>query len=196
MIDPELAARVLPFAVAGPTLDTPAPLLLLRPPDLASAVAPEAPPPPHRRRARLSPVVGITAAVALLGVAFLPPRQAPRLTDVPPRANAAPPRSTPASSAPSHTAVPVWNEPAVLTWRRDRKADYYLVEVFAGERLAWAATVRTTTTSTPASLAPRRYSWRVFAGSGRATSRDVRGPLESGWFRVTPQDPRAGVPVP
>jgi hypothetical protein len=186
LVDPELAARVRPFAVAGPTFDLapePGPEpepghepAALRAPEPPAAPLPEPPPvpaAPARRPERRSGLLGrvstaclVLATLALLGAAFLPPRDAPRLTDA----------SPPAIAAPRPTVT--------LAWKPAGDADYYLVEIYRGERLVHAESVRTARVVAPDTLSPGRYTWRVFAGRGAPTARSVRGPLENGWFVV------------
>jgi hypothetical protein len=165
LVDPELAARVRATAVAGPSLPAPSPVL--RPPaeQRAAGDAPARAEAPPRRRIRVTTAIAVLGGAALLGAAFLPPREAPRLTDVAPPATAAPARPAP-----------------TLSWRRTADADYYLVELLQGERLVHATTVRGTRLEAPEWLAPGRYTWRVFAGDGAPADRNVRGPLERGWF--------------
>jgi hypothetical protein len=129
LVDPELAARVRPFAVAGPTIapppppppaqavpppvsapapapvHTPVPAPILRPPADAPAApparrAPAAPAParptrPYGRRGRsvLVRAVPTLAGLAILGLAFLSPRNAPSLTET----TSAPPTTTSAA---------------------------------------------------------------------------------------------------
>ncbi len=113
-------------------------------------------------------MVATVAALALLAAAFLPPRDAPRLTD----------SAAPATAAPRPSVT--------LAWQPARDADYYLVEIFLGATLVHAQSVRPNHVVAPSWLRPGRYTWRVFAGEGAPSARDTRGPLETGWFRVTP----------
>jgi hypothetical protein len=156
-----------PAAPASVPARTPAPA-----PAPARAPAPGIPTgaPARTRRpvtARLASLASTLAVLALLAAAFLPPRDAPRLTD----------SAAPATAAP-RTSV-------TLAWLPASDADYYLVEVYSGTRLVHAQSVRGTRLSAPAWLRPGRYTWRVFSGQGRAADRRTRGPLESGWFVVT-----------
>jgi hypothetical protein len=203
LVDPELAARVRPHAVAGPSV-APAPALerkpaAARPEQAATALAEPVLPPPaaaprepaqpapvepvlpapvqpanrpvrHRRSlpGRLASAATTLAAVALLAAAFLPPRDPPRFTDAAPPATAAPRASV------------------TLAWQPAPDADYYLVEIFSGQRLVHAQSTRTTSVEAPAWLSDGRYTWRVFSGHGRPAARITRGPLESGWFLVRP----------
>jgi hypothetical protein len=105
------------------------------------------------------------AVAGLLAAAFLPPRDAPTLL------------TSPAGSA-AGTA------PLSLSWRPSPPADYYLVELHAGGRLAHATSVPGTTLVVPGWLRPGRYAWQVFAGDGRPADRRVRGPVERGWIVV------------
>ncbi len=191
LVDPELAARVRPFAVAGPVFEEPrreparatgiAPAVPLRPPappeaDPSSTVAHAARTPvavrgERRRRSvvgRLASAVAMLAFAALLGTAFLPPRDAPRLADTPATANAA------------------TSSRVTLMWVADDDASYYLVEMYVGRTLVHAESTRGTKLVTPAWLPAGRYTWRVFSGNGSPPERNTNGPLESGWFVITP----------
>jgi hypothetical protein len=131
LVDPELAARVRPFAVAGPTIappppppptqpvpppvsapapappPAPVPAPILRPPEDAPAPpparrapappAPARPTRPHGRRGRtvLVRALPTLAGLAILGLAFLSPRDAPSLTETTP-----PPGTTTSAAAP------------------------------------------------------------------------------------------------
>lgn len=133
-------------------------------------VAPAAPPPgrparptraPRRARTRLPSVLtaGALAALflALPSLAFLPPRQAPRLV----------------------TADPA----TAVTWTIDPDADYYLLEVLAGGRLVRVA--HPVSPPVPVdSLAPGSYTWRVFSGYGAVADANTRGPIEAGTLVV------------
>jgi hypothetical protein len=177
LVDPELAARLRAHAVAGPSYEIPEPAPALRAPSAepaAPAPAPVAstPTPPGRRwTSRLErglTAAGVVAVVALLGSAFLPPRDAPRLASSPPSANAA-----------ISTQV-------TLAWRPAAGARYYLVEMFRDGALVHAQSTTATRLVTPEWLRPGRYTWRVLAGKGTPSQGDTVGPLESGWFRVLP----------
>jgi hypothetical protein len=233
LVDPDLAARVRPYAVpspphapATPLVRAPAPDAGVRPPDGdAGAAVPERREP--QRRIRLAPLVTALAGAAFLGAAFLPPREQPRITDITAPATAAPPSSeapqrpsqpgpaappvrtrpkpapatppSPGQAEPGTAPPPVRarpeptpatppspvqaaRPPLLLTWL-PTGADYYLVEVFSGQRLVFATTLRRARMTVPSWLEPGRYTWRVHAGTGRPAARDVRR-LENGWFRV------------
>jgi hypothetical protein len=105
------------------------------------------------------------ATVALLGAAFLPPRDAPFFP--------APPQPGVAQAA-----------PLTIAWHGGGVPDYYLVELFAGGELTHATSVRGTHLALPAWLPPGRYSWRVYAGTGAPSERRLSGPVEQGWIRV------------
>jgi hypothetical protein len=202
LVDPELAARLRPFAIAGPALEPPPAAPAARPVEAIEEIEPPAPlrapvppepepaesgdepaepaarvestphPVPAARRqttvaGRLLQVVGVLAGAALLGVAFLPPRDAPRLVS-----------NLPSASAATSTRV-------TLAWTAADDASYYLVEVFRGRTLVHAETTGATRLVTPAWLEPGRYTWRVFAGRGAPSERDTVGPLDNGWFRIT-----------
>mgnify|MGYP003525697651 CR=1 FL=1 len=107
-----------------------------------------------------------TLFLALPSLAFLPPRQAPRI-DV---------TEQPASTL----AAPR------VTWQADPEADYYLLEVVTDGRLVHVAY--------PASppvlldrLAPGDYTWQVFASYGTLADHDTRGPIARGSLMVAEQ---------
>ena len=142
----------------------------------APAAPPAAPPRPSVRatrapgriRRRTSSVLtaGALAALflALPSLAFLPPRQAPRLVE-----------------AEQATAV---------TWTIDAGADYYVLEVLAGGRLVRVAHP-VSPPVTLDSLAPGAYTWRVFSGYGAVADRNTRGPIEAGTLVVEVPAPQS-----
>jgi hypothetical protein len=259
LVDPELARRVRPFAVAGPAIafrspelapvrrappkpavTTPAPAAAPQKPAVtmpapaaapqkpavtmpAPAAAPQKPavtmpapavrppnlvparssppslgkstltsvPAPRPRRAVLVRSLPALAALAVLGLAFLPPRDAPSLGRAP-QAGARPlkkpaarPRATPTRikppTAPTITIAPPVG-PAALSWRTRPGVDYYLVELFAGARLVHATSVRSSPVKVPRWLPPGRYEWRVFEGVGHPSERRTSRVVERGWF--------------
>ena len=127
---------------------------------------------PARGRARRHLPVAIsvmalaTLFVALPSLAFLPPRQAPRIdTTEPPSSAIAGPQAT---------------------WQADPAADYYRLEVVGDGRLMHVAYP----SSPPVPLGflpPGDYAWRVFAGHGDPDDHDTRGPIAGGTF-VVPKD--------
>jgi hypothetical protein len=119
-----------------------------------------------RQRRALTTSVTCVAIIGLLSAAFLPPRDGPTLL------------GTSSLTGDAQAA------PLALSWRPSRTADYYLVELFAGEELVHAVSVRGTRLELPSWLHPGRYSWRVLAGEGAPGDRRVRGPIERGWIRV------------
>lgn len=109
--------------------------------------------------------------VAIPSLAFLPPRQAPRLEVPEQRASTlARPR---------------------LTWQTDPGADYYRLEVVSAGRL-----VQVAYPSSPpvllGRLAPGDYTWRVFAGRGAIADHDTRGPIAGGIINVAESDQPRG----
>jgi hypothetical protein len=260
LVDPELAARVRPFAVAGPPIAVPtrapdtlapppaqetvalaqAPAIVVPPPAPEIVVRPPAPeivaPPPsaapteaapslrrpgadtpvatlerparvHERRATrqrgrtvLVRTLPSVAALAILALAFLSPRDAPSLTDdtsappsttrvaarpVAPPVRVKPPtqRQKPAvRPRPAKTLPPTYAGPTTLTWRPHAGADYYVVELFVRGRLVHAASVRRPSFAVPAWLPKGRYDWRALAGTGAPSGRRTSGVVEHGWF--------------
>ncbi len=140
-------------------------------PVVAAPARPAAPKPARGRARRHLPVtISVMALatlfVALPSLAFLPPRQAPRIdtTKLPLPANAGP----------------------QATWRADPEADYYRLEVVGDGRLMHVAYP----SSPPVPLGflpPGDYAWRVFAGHGDPDDHDTRGPIAGGTF-VVPED--------
>lgn len=179
LVDPELRARVLATAVSGPTsyqeARTETVELDLAEPVEAMAAAPNEAAAGHRapstgarsrRRLRLGTLAVGGALLALLGAAFLPPRDGPRLLG--PRAvGAAPIRD-------------------VLSWAPATAAGTgYLVEFYRGERLVHAETVEHPRLVVPEWFSPGRYAWRVFARA-TPTAQPARDRLlEQGWFSVS-----------
>ena len=161
------------------------------PPSLAEST-PTSVPAPRPRRAVLVRSLPALAALAVLGLAFLPPRDAPSLGRAP-QAGARPlkepasrPRATPAQIKPP-TGAPTINiaprvGPAALSWRTRSGVDYYLVELFAGARLVHATSVRSSPVKVPRWLPPGRYEWRVFEGVGHPSERRTSRVVEEGWF--------------
>lgn len=132
--------------------------------------APPAATPPHagagRRPPRRSRLPSLLAAavlamlfLALPSLAFLPPRQAPRL------------------------GAPESGSSTTVTWTVDPDADYYLLEVLSDGRLVGVSHP----SSPPAAvgrLAPGTYAWRVFSGYGAVAAANTRGPIEAGTLVV------------
>lgn len=173
LVDPVLRERLLRESLEELLHERTEPLRPLprdtfRPP--APAAAPEYSAPPARptpapgRARRLLPSVISVGALATLflalpSLAFLPPRQAPRIDAT--------------EQHGSTFAVPR------VTWQADPEADYYVLEVVADGRIVHVAH--------PASppvlldfLAPGDYTWRVFAGYGALADHDTRGPIAGG----------------
>jgi hypothetical protein len=181
LVDPELAARVRATAIAGPSYPpaTVQARVLAPPAAPASPTAAPARPPRHepdeqanagleRRHGRrrvthhLGSIAAALAVIALLAAGFLPPRQAPHLGDA----------ATAAATPPT------------LAWR-SVGAKSYRVEIYAGERLVHAETIKATHLDVPRWLAPRRYTWRVFVDDGaRVVGQLTRSSFEEGWFVV------------
>lgn len=91
------------------------------------------------------------AATALLGLAFLPPRQAPHLGEDP--------DASASATRPS------------LTWLPIAAARSYRVELYADDQLVHAEDTALTRLTLPVWLPQRRYAWRVYAklaGDGSA----------------------------
>lgn len=176
LVDPVLRERVLreslqellherAVALRPPPRETPSPVVA------AAPVWPAAPAHtvPARGRARrllsaaISVVALVTLFVALPSLAFLPPRQAPRIDATePPSSAIAGPRAT---------------------WQADPGADYYRLEVVGDGRLMHVAYP----SSPPVPLGflpPGDYAWRVFAGHGDPDDHDTRGPIAGGTFVV------------
>lgn len=169
LVDPELAARLRLLVFVELLLDTRPPYAEREDRPVATersnqeALGRYTPGPAPARRVPVGRILILAVLVALLGVAFLPPRDAPRFAE-----------------PPVSTAGPM------LTWRPAADSNYYLLELFAGQRLVHAKTLTTTNSNAPAWLAPGRYTWRVYAGQGSPGAREVRGPLEDGWFTIDP----------
>jgi len=154
------ALRPLPRETFGPP-PTPAPTPAFTAPPARSTPAPG-------RARRLLPSLLSAGALATLflalpSLAFLPPRQAPRL-DV-------------TEQHPSTLAGPR------VTWQADPEADYYVLEVVADGRLVLVAHPASPPVPLD-SLAPGDYTWRVFAGYGALADHDTRGPIAGGSLTV------------
>lgn len=118
--------------------------------------------PGRRRRPHLSSIVTATLValfLALPSLAFLPPRQAPRIG--------------------SDENVPA-RRSSTIAWQPVRGADYYVFEVSAGGHLVKVEPVLEPSVTLRASLPPGRYAWRVFAGRGSVADHERRGPIAGG----------------
>lgn len=169
LVDPELAARLRPHAIAGP----PYAAACAPPRSPLGSVAHAAPALPElpqsnsarrhatrRVRARVGWAVTLLALVGLLGAAFAGPRDAPSIDE----------------SAPSTQPT------IVLSWQPLDSASYYLVEIFGGGRLVHAESATGNRMPVPTWLAPGRYTWTVRSGAGSPYERRVSEPVEQGWF--------------
>jgi hypothetical protein len=201
LVDPELAARARPEAVAGPQI----PVVAAQPVWVGPTRPRPADPPPAAPREvagqrgrwrwprRLANVAVAVGCLAIAAAAFLPPRDAPRLGADVVSATAASPvadsrsRADPATDPRSQAVAPAPSRPLpTLVWRAMPDARYYLVEIYSGSQLIHSRSVGATRLDAPAWLPRGRYTWRVFAGLGQPRDRRVRGPLEDGWFVVGP----------
>ena len=120
-----------------------------------------------------APVLALLLVVPLL--AFLPPRQAPRLV------------------GPSAEAGVV--APRALRWAADPRANYYLLRIFLHDRLVHRAIVRAPTAVVPP-LPDGVYDWDVYAGYGRTGQLIRRGPIADATFTVASPEATAAVPLP
>ena len=120
-----------------------------------------------------APVLALLLVVPLL--AFLPPRQAPRLV------------------GPSAEAGVV--APRALRWAADPRANYYLLRIFLHDRLVHRAIVRAPTAVVPP-LPDGVYDWDVYAGYGRTGQLIRRGPIADATFTVASPEATAAVPFP
>jgi hypothetical protein len=179
LVDPELAQRVRAFAVAGREL------LVVRPPESAPATAgtveqvlaaPAAAPvavepqpelrrplPPVHRGTRVIEALAIVSVAAFLGLALLPPRDAPRF---------AIPGPTTAGSASS----------SIVAWTPRAGVDRYRVQLFYRGQVVYTTTVSQASMPVPPWLRAGRYTWRVF---GETTGRPIPSvPIENGLLTV------------
>lgn len=116
---------------------------------------------------RLGSIAAVTVLVLLALVpllAFLPPRQAPRL------------------AGPSVEAGVM--APPKLAWAADARANYYVVQIFRKGRLVRKSVERSATATLPATLPAGEYSWRVYSGYGLVGDRVRRGPIADATFTV------------
>jgi hypothetical protein len=120
-----------------------------------------------------APVLALLLVVPLL--AFLPPRQAPRLV------------------GPSAEAGVV--APRALRWAADPRANYYLLRIFLHDRLVHRTIVRAPTAVVPP-LPDGIYDWDVYAGYGRTGQLIRRGPIADATFTVASPEATAAVPLP
>ena len=120
-----------------------------------------------------APVLALLLVVPLL--AFLPPRQAPRLV------------------GPSAEAGVV--APRALRWAADPRANYYLLRIFLHDRLVHRTIVRAPTAVVPP-LPDGVYDWDVYAGYGRTGQLIRRGPIADATFTVASPEATAAVPLP
>lgn len=174
LVDPVLRERLLRDALQQLLLESleaprPAPAPAAPAAPLPVAAAPAAPSVraghASSRRTRLPSFLTAAALAALFlalpSLAFLPPRQAPRLG-----------AAEPASST-------------EVTWTVDPAADYYLLELLSAGRL-----IRVAHPLSPpvpvGSLAPGTYTWRVFSGYGAVADANTRGPVDAGTLVVEP----------
>ena len=186
----ELDARPSPVAqVAGP--ETPVALRVPLPESQAIAPSPhvlgrrqpdfheaDQHEPGRHELGRHASLVASALVFALLVVpllAFLPPRQAPRLV------------------GPSAEAGVV--APRALRWAADPRANYYLLRIFLHDRLVHRTIVRAPTAVVPP-LPDGVYDWDVYAGYGRTGQLIRRGPIADATFTVASPEATAAVPLP
>ena len=173
LVDPALRERLLRESLrelldaGGETLRRPVVVSLPRPlPRLDLADAPAPPSRPSGRAMSWRPAPGTVVAAAMLAalflalpsLAFLPPRQAPRLGS---------------ESVSARTAQ-------IVTWQPVPSADYYVFEMSANGRFLKLDPVRQPSVTLGGSLPAGRYTWRVFVGHGAVEDRDTRGPIAGG----------------
>ncbi len=132
LVDPELAARLRAAHVPPRSPDRPRP---------SPAPAPRQAAVPARRGWRLRPFEAVTALafVALLGAAFLPPRNPPTF------------------------AAPTRSGQITLAWPERRSSDLYLLEISDGETVVYQRRLeRPNLDESFALVDGRAYRWRVF----------------------------------
>jgi hypothetical protein len=106
------------------------------------------------------------SAVAIVFLAFLPPREAPYL----------PRPAGPATAAPSKLT---------LAWNPVAGASRYRVELWYRGQRAFTALRREASLVAPAWLRPGRYAWRVYLADEQGRQQSA-GPVEHGWL-IVPQ---------
>ena len=182
LVDPELAQRVRAFAVAGRQLTADVE------PDRAPAgtdtvqqavgalseaeVIVERDVEPLRqripavlRRARLVEALALVSLVAFLGLALLPPRDAPHF------------------AIPAEPGTASGRSSAIVAWSPRPGVDRYRVQLSYHGRVVYTATVGQASMRVPDWLRSGRYTWRVSeVGSGRGTA---RAPFEDGLVTVS-----------
>jgi hypothetical protein len=184
LVDPSLRARLqaeglrelergdeIQPASSAPVTGVDEPAVPQAAPSFTLAPAAEAPTVTRHEHGHLGLIAAAPAVVFLVLVpllAFLPPRQAPRL--VGPSAEA------------GVTA------PQALRWAADPRANYYVLRIFRDRRLV-RRLVASRPTAAVAPLPNGVYSWDVYAGYGRVADAVTRGPI------ADPEVP-GGVPLP
>ena len=116
------------------------------------------------RRTRLIEALALVSVVAFLGLALLPPRDAPHFV------------------IPAEPGTASGTSSAIIAWSPRQGVDRYRVQLSYHGRVVYTATVRQASMPVPVWLRSGRYTWRVFAAeSGRSTP---TGPIENGLLTV------------